>query len=255
MLSAQPEKGNAKPVPVESNEEKASNLECLTLSQRAWKVTADAHTVVQEAAMRCLKHWKDFNNALPMDRLVQGLPASYDRQPLIFWVKENSPIHWVPGPKDKDGNTTAQVKVYQPGDKNYKPLNLKKAEKTPYYATPEAMKRAATTLEPLSAAVFFSRIVNFPKQLANTLKDDSKRDFDDSYGDDKFTKQFLDGLLEYIAPWQEKAERKHKAWLKQQADLHAARGERRLIKQNASTQAQKPPVQKAPKIGAASSLN
>lgn len=254
MLSAQADKPAATAKAIESPEERTSDQECLTITKQAWKQLADGHESMQAAALRCLKHWKDFKNALPLDRLIQGAPASYDKQPLVFWVKQNSPIHWVPGPKDKDGNSTQQVKVYQPGDKNFKPLNMKQAERVPYYATPEAMKRAATTLEPLSAAVFFSRIVNMPKQLANTLKDDSKRDFDDSYGDDKFTKQFLDGLLEYIAPWQEKAERKHKAWLKQQADLKSARGERRLIEQNAQTQP-KPPVQKAQKISAASSLN
>lgn len=210
------------PVMNESPAQKKSLLKLNAVIDTACKMSKDTDTYIQSAAEQCLAHYIEYQDARPMDRLVKGVALAH-RQPLIFWVKQNSPIFW---------NAKAEVKVHKPEEAAYVEPDLEVATATPYYDTAEAKARNNRVLEPLTAMTFFERIGNFERQLVNTLKEDSKREFDTSYGQPKDVEAFLADLSEFVAPYQAKAEKAHKLWLRnEQARQAAAKATRKAKKE------------------------
>lgn len=193
------------------------------LIDQACKDSHASAASIQKAALGCLKHWKEYGDARPMDRLVKGVESAH-QQPLIFWVKQNSPIYW---------NADKDVKVRKEDDKNYVPLNMKQAEEVAYHNTAEAKARNQRPLEPFSAKTVFDRIDNLGRMLQNVMKDDSKREFDDSYGSPGFVTDMIAKIQEELEPYKEKAEAAHKRWMKNERarqDAEKGIGKRRLIK-------------------------
>ncbi len=172
----------------------------------AIKSSLATDTQIQEAAVACIKHFDMYKDAMPMDRLVKGVAPAH-RQPLIFWVKSNSPIHWL---ADKS------VAVTKEGEKGYVPVDVQKAEKVAYHATPEAMARNNKTIEPLTVQTLVGKIGHLRTLLKKATAADTKTGFDDSYGTAKDAAALIDKLEATVEPFKTKAEKAHKAWLRAQ---------------------------------------
>lgn len=190
------------------------------LIDRAITVITTSHDMVQKAAEAALKHYGQFGDARPMDRLVKGLPKSFYVQGLIFWVKANSPIHWTP---------KGEVKVYAPEDKNFKPLSIQAAVETPWHTMPEAKTSMDRTLEPFSAKRIFTIVHNQERAFDNAIQSDSKRPFDDTYLSVDQTRAFINELKEFMRGWEERAENNHKKAVAAQETITKPKSDR-LIK-------------------------
>lgn len=134
---------------------------------------------ISKTALECLKHAHDHGDVMPMHQLVMGLrgfnhPVSTRlSQEVISWVVANSPVRW-----DSKGKPS-QLKEGEPG---YKPYTEDKAEETPFFETPVALRarKAADTahertLKPFDAQMMRNLVFGIGKRIDNILDGTDER--------------------------------------------------------------------------------
>lgn len=132
--------GKAKSLTVDTGENQESSKDQKTMFSavdsalkqvRVWlQTTEKLETLLNETALKCLKHAQEFGDVMPADRFLKGLREMKHRDAtrlageIMVYLVALSPIRW-----NKDG----QPRQAKESDKDYRPYDIETAEKTPFY--------------------------------------------------------------------------------------------------------------------------